>query len=109
MAEVVETCYYEEKEIDGIARYRTAPDASFVRRPVFKHPVDTLFFVVKLVLGVKTKNQMLEICGLHQGAVSRCRTSGKPLPPGMILNIHDATGISVDHIRKLAGVKKFNE
>lgn len=102
---------YEQTTIDGVPHFRHSPNYQW--KPVTvkflapNHPIDELLNVVQAKLGTRNRTETLETSGLDACNMSRIR-HGKIPTAEFILRFHDLTDLSVDEIRDMFGIKKYN-
>ena len=70
---------------------------------------DALFDYVSKKLGARSDKQLSQMLGIHQTVISRARNRYKGISSNVLLQIHDATGISIRTMRELLGLEKISE
>lgn len=101
--------YYEERLFDGVLYYRIVEGGAFRkkhdtldrRRRCNEHPIDHLMLEIQQRLGLTTRGDTLDAINFDSAGLSRVRTNKEGLSAKIILNIHDATGMSIADIRRI--------
>lgn len=65
-------------------------------------PVNNMLDEVKTRLRAKNDAALARKLGVTPGAITRLRKGNNALGPAMLVKIHDATGMAIETIRRLA-------
>jgi plasmid maintenance system antidote protein VapI len=121
--------FYEEKVFDGELYFRTTPGGAYRKKPVEKkfrgpkpprvkkekppkqpkiippkHPVDVMLNVAQVKLNLPTRASVHRKLKVTAPTVSRIRNGTARVTSDIILRFYDATGMSIEEIRKAFNV-----
>lgn len=72
-----------------------------------KTPIDELLYEAQKILGTRSKTETIKRIGTTPCSITRIRLLERIASPEFILKFHDATGISIEEIRRIGKIPKL--